>query len=326
MSWTLRPATPGDLPALVSFAQIQWPKRDPQFITRRWWVSSGQCLVAVDENGAIDGICGARRQRVWLGDRTGTAVGICDWYVGGRARGAKIGRALAEEACKGADLCWSLSLSAAAETAFHRLGWSPAPALRVPLFLAPTPVVALAGLRGSVVHSTFSMNNIHSVLPVVCGGVIPRDWVCGMRDPQAWREHLALVPNRSYDLHKVPNGAFAVSRRLAAGAFPRLGPQRVTLVSELIGEEGVAELLGAIARNALVHGSTVMLLPLLDPRIHRAIARSGLWSAVDGFGGVRLPRLGTRFMFRFVVPREAAAWRISALDCDFDLTFGSDRE
>ncbi len=303
-----------DVPALRDFARRTWPERDPTFLERRWWLRAtpAECHVAV-EGGEIHGICGGRRQRVWLGDRVGAAVGICDWYVGEKARGARVGRALAEEALRGADLGWSLSLSAAAETAFHRLGWSPDPAARVPLFVGATPIVAFAGRRGARVD--------HRPLAVEDVARAPGRRAQGMRDADAWRAHLALVPHRTYDLH-VLGETYAVSRRLPMGAFPRLGPQRITLISELSGIAGVPRVLSAVAAHAMRHGSTVMVLPLLDLDVQEQVARVGLWSAAAGYGGVRLPRLGTRFMWRGAAPAE---WRVSALDCDFDLTFGADR-
>lgn len=322
MSWDLRRVEATDGPALRDFARRTWPDRDPTFLERRWWMRAepAEAHVAVDERGEIHGICGGRRQRVWLGDRPGAAVGICDWYVGEEARGARIGRALAEEALRGADLGWSLSLSAAAETAFHRLGWAPDPAARVPLFVGPTPLVAWAGRRGiRVEHQRFSASGLDGVLPWIARD--PDGRAAGMRDADAWRAHLALVPGRTYDLH-VLGETYAVSRRLPLGAFPRLGPQRVTLVSELRGLVGIPRVLSAVAADALKHGSTVLVLPLLDLQAQEQVARAGLWSAAAGYGGVRLPRLGTRFMWRGASPAE---WRVSALDCDFDLTFGADR-
>lgn len=326
MSWTLRRAVPGDADALAAFARRRWPDRDPAFLARRWWMraSPAECHVAVDEDGAIGGICGGRRQRVWLGDREGRAVGICDWYVDDRARGARIGRALAEAALEGADLGWSLSLSEAAETAFRRIGWGPEPAARVPLWVAPTPVVALAGrrVRGIVEHRTFTSATLDEVLLRIAREP-GDDRVHGLRDARAWREHLALVPARTYDLHEVEGGGAVVSRRLPLGAFPRLGPQSITLVADVIGETGVGRALAATASHALRHGSTVLVLPLRDARVEAQVARAGTWSCADGLGGVRLPRLGTRFMWK---GREKAGFRVSALDCDFDLGFGSDRE
>jgi hypothetical protein len=60
--------------------------------------------------------------------------------------------------------------------------------------------------------------------------------------------------------------------------------------------------------------------------MHETLAKAGFFSALASCMNLRVARLATRFMIRqSLAPRLSAAdWRMTALDCDFDLAFGAD--
>ena len=348
------PATPylvrrvhvGDALELANFSRRLWPERDPQGLARRWWLrpSPAQCFAAIAaSDGSIGGICGARAQRVVVRGAPARAVGICDWFVDPVTRGSGVGRLLAEAALRDADVGWSSSLSAAAESAFVKLGFEPVPAARMPLFLTPSVIVAArnalardGGLR--VECRDLSLATLASVAAEIEQARALRQdasFTGGARDLDAWRSHLALVPNRVYQAWLVKNrrgelAALAVSRRLPRGAFPRLGPTRLTLVSELLCDlsqpQRLAPLFRQMALDAVRRGSELMHFPVHDPPMHEMLAKAGFFSALASCMNLRVARLATRFMIRqSLAPKLGAAdWRMTALDCDFDLAFGGD--
>ena len=77
--------------------------------------------------------------------------------------------------------------------------------------------------------------------------------------------------------------ALAVSRRLPRGAFPRLGPTRMTLMTELLCDlshrDRLQPLFRRLAVDALRAGSEVLFYPAYDPPMHETLARAGFFSA-----------------------------------------------
>jgi len=342
--WDVRRARPEDGAALATFSKRLWPRSDPDHLAHRWWMAAkpAQCFAAVAADGAIGGVCGAREQRVFVDGAPATAVGICDWFIDPGTRGSGLGRRLAEAALREAPVAWSLSLSAEAEKAFLKLGFGPDPAHRVPLFLTPSPLAAarhaLAFGRGASVetrefgHAT--LDGLAGELEQARAFRQDAHFTGGARDLAAWRAHLAMVPQRTYQAHLLRNGrgeltALAVSRRLPRGAFPRLGPTRLTLISELLCEPSQADqlqpLFRRLAADALGAGSEWLFYPAYDPPMHAALARAGFFSAEASWMGLRIPRLSTRFMTRqSLAPAVVASrWRVTPLDCDYDLGFGA---
>lgn len=344
----VRRVEPADVGALESFSSRLWPRRDPAALGRGWWLEARppQRFAAFSaSNGSIGGICGAREQRVLVRGVPARAVGICDWFIDPNTRGSGIGRKLAEAALAGADVGWASSLSAEAERAFLKLGFGPDPALRMLLFLTASVVVAARSalpLRGGLAVEThsFSLATLDSI-----AAELEQAWALrqderftgGARDLEAWRAHLELVPSRVYQAHLLRGGkgelvALAVSRRLARAGFPRLGPTRLTLVSDLLCDLSQRERLGPLFRrmalDALRSGSELMLFPAYDPPLHEALAQAGFFSAQASFLNVRIRRLSTRFMTRQSLAPEvnASHFRITALDCDYDLGMGADAE
>lgn len=333
-----------DAPELESFSMRLWPRRDPAVLAQGWWLkaSPAQCFAAFSvSNGSIGGICGARAQRVFLRGAPARAVGICDWFVDPATRGSGIGRRLAEAALGGADVGWSSSLSTEAESAFLKLGFSPVPAQRMPLFLSPAVIVAARNaLRFRSGRSVETRDFSHATLGSIAAEIeqaraLRQDdqFTGGARDLDAWRSHLMLVPNRIYRAYILRNRqaelvAFAVSRRLARGGFPRLGPTRLTLIGDLLCDpsqrQQLAPLFRRMAFDAIRAGSELLLYPAHDPPMHETLAQAGFFSALDSCMNLRIPRLATRFMTRqSIVPGIGAAqWRITAFDCDYDLAFG----
>jgi len=346
-AWSIRRARPGDGAALAAFSRRLWPKADPDHLMHRWWMKAepAQCFAAVADDGSIGGVCGARQQRVFVGGAPASAVGICDWFIDPETRGSGLGRKLADAALDQAQVAWSLSLSAEAEKAFLKLKFGPDPAHRVPLFLTPSPLVAarhaLAMGGGlSVETRDFGHADLDSL-----AAELEQAWAFrqdahftgGARDVEAWRSHLAMVPQRTYQAHLLRDGrsrlvALAVSRRLPRGAFPRLGPTRITLISELLCDPSQADRLQPLFRrlavDAMRAGSELLYYPAYDPPMHRALARAGFLSAEASWMGWRIPRLSTRFMTRqSLAPTIVASqWRVTPFDCDYDLGFGADAE
>jgi GNAT superfamily N-acetyltransferase len=346
-SWTIRRAQPGDGPALAAFSKRLWPKVDPDHLIHRWWMKAkpAQCFAAVGSDGSIGGICGAPEQRVFVGGTPANAVGICDWFIDPETRGSGLGRKLADAALNVAQVGWSFSLSAEAETAFLKLRFGPDPAHRVPLFLTPTPLVAARHALGfgsgmSVETRDIGHANLHSLAGEIEQARAFRQdalFTGGARDLDAWRSHLSVVPQRTYQAHILRDRrsalvALAVSRRLPRGAFPRLGPTRMTLLVELLCDlshrDHLQPLFRRLAVDALRAGSEVLFYPAYDPPMHEALARAGFFSAEASWMGLRIPRLSTRFMTRqSIAPAVVASqWRVTPLDCDYDLAFGADAE
>lgn len=346
-AWTIRRVQPGDGDALAAFAERLWPERDPGSFRRRWWtrVEPAQCFGAFSEQGSVGGTCAAREQGVFVDGQAARAVGICDWFVDPSTRGAGLGRKLAEAALRDREVAWSLSLSEEAEVAFAKLKFGPVPALRVPLFLTPSPLVAArhALAFGSGLDAE-TRDLSHSSLDTLAGELdqaraFRQDvrFTGGARDIEAWRSHLALVPKRTYQVHLLRNRqaelvALAVSRRLPRGGFSRLGPTRLTLISELLCDPAyrarLQPLFRRVAGDALLAGSELLCCPLYDPPMHPVLARAGFFSAHASWLGWRIPRLSTRFMARQSIAPTAvpSAWRVTAFDCDFDLGLGADAE
>jgi hypothetical protein len=333
--------------ALAAFSKRLWPKTDPGHLTRRWWMRTRptQCFAAVGSDGSIGGVCGAREQQVFVRGTPARAVGICDWFIDPETRGSGLGRKLADAALHEAEVAWSFSLSADAEKAFLKLQFGPNPAHRVPLFLAPAAFVAArhalsSGGGVSVQTRDFGYASLDSLAGEIEQARTFRQvehFTGGARDLEAWRSHLSAVPDRTYQAHLLRNGraeliALAVSRRLARGAFPRLGPSRMTLLTELLCDlshrDRLQPLFRRLAVDAVRAGSEVLFFPAYDPPMHQAIARAGFFSAVTSWMGLRIPRLSTRFMTRQAIVPEAIAsqWRVTPLDCDYDLGFGADAE
>jgi GNAT superfamily N-acetyltransferase len=346
-AWTIRRAQPGDEDALAAFSKRLWPRSDPGHLMHRWWMKAkpAQCFAAVSSDGAVGGICGAPEQRVYVGGAPATAVGICDWFIDPETRGSGLGRKLADAALSEAEVAWSFSLSAEAEKAFLKLEFGPDPAHRVPLFLTPSPLVAarhaLAFGGGlSVETRDFGHANLDSLADEIEQARAFRQdalFTGGARDLDAWRSHLSVVPHRTYQAHILRDRrselvALAVSRRLPRGAFPRLGPTRMTLMTELVCDlsrrDQLQPLFRRLAIDALRAGSEVLFYPAYDPPMHEALARAGFFSAEASWMGLRIPRLSTRFMTRqSIAPSVVASqWRVTPFDCDYDLAFGADAE
>jgi GNAT superfamily N-acetyltransferase len=345
--WTIRRALPDDAAALAAFSKRLWPRSDPDHLMHRWWMKAkpAQCFAAVANDGTIGGVCGAREQRVFVDGVPTTAVGICDWFIDPETRGSGLGRRLADAALSEAQVAWSLSLSAEAEKAFLKLKFGPDPAHRVPLFLTPSPLVAARhalafGTGLSVETRAFGHANLDSLaveLERAWGLRQDAHFTGGARDLEAWRAHLGMVPQRTYQAHLLRDGrsglvALAVSRRLPRGAFPRLGPTRMTLISELLCDLSRADqlqpLLRRVAVDAMRNGSEILFYPAYDPPMHRTLARAGFFSAEASWMGLRIPRLSTRFMTRqSLAPAIVASqWLVTPFDCDYDLGFGADAE
>jgi GNAT superfamily N-acetyltransferase len=346
-AWIIRRVEPGDGEALAAFALRLWPDRDPGAFRRRWWMNStpAQCFGAFAGDGSVGGVCAARQQEVFVRGVAARAVGICDWFVDPGTRGAGLGRRLVEAALVEHQVAWSLSLSAEAEGAFVKLKFGPYPALRVPLFLAPSPLVAVRHAlslgRGLDVETrSFDHASVDSLADEfeqagAFGSKV--NFTGGARDLEAWRSHLALVPRRSYQAHLLRDRqaglvAVAVSRRLPRGGFPRLGPTRLTLISELLyqpsHQDRLQLLFRRVAVNALRAGSELLCCPIYDPPAHEVLARAGFFSSEASWRGWRVPRLSTRFMSRQAIAPVTGPlpWRVTALDCDFDLGLGADAE
>jgi acyl carrier protein/GNAT superfamily N-acetyltransferase len=345
--YVVRRVEPGDARELEGFSRRLWPRRDPEALARRWWLkaSPAQCFAAFAVGGSIAGVCGAREQRVFVRGAPARAVGICDWFVDPGARGSGIGRRLAEAALGTAEVGWSSSLSAEAEKAFLRLGFGPEPAQRMPLFLTPSVVVAARNalsLGGSlrVEARSFGLATLDSIASEIQQAVdfrLDARFTGGARDLDAWRSHLELVPGRTYQAYLLRDRqarlvALAVSRRLARGAFPRLGPTRLTLVVDLLCDlsqrDRLTPLLRRMAFDAVRAGSELLLVPAYDPPVHETLAKAGFLSAQASWMNLRVPRLSTRFMTRqSIAPGVATSeWRMTAFDCDFDLGLGADAE
>jgi hypothetical protein len=346
--WIIRRVEPGDGDALAAMSKRLWPRTDPDHLRRRWWMKAtpAQCFAAVATDGSIGGVCGAREQQVFVHGAPARAVGICDWFIDPETRGSGLGRKLADAALRDAEVAWSFSLSADAEKAFLKLKFGPDPAHRVPLFLAPSALVAarhvLASRNGLTVETRdFGQGSLDALAGEIEQARSYRQdalFTGGARDLDAWRSHLALAPHRrTYQAHTLRDRggvlvALAVSRRLARGAFPRLGPTRLTLLTDLLCHlsyrDRLQPLFRRLAVDALRAGSEVLFYPGYDPPMHEALARAGLFSAGASWLGLRIPRLSTRFMTRQSIAPEAVAsqWRVTPLDCDYDLGFGADAE
>jgi GNAT superfamily N-acetyltransferase len=341
--WIIRRVEASDQEALAALSKRLWPKADPGHLTHRWWMntSPSQCFAAVGSDGAIGGVCGAREQQVFVRGTPARAVGICDWFIDPETRGSGLGRKLADAALREAEVAWSLSLSADAEKAFLKLKFGPDPAHRVPLFLAPSAFVAArhalsSGGGLSVETRDFGHASVDSLADEIEQARAFRQdehFTGGARGLEAWRSHLSAVPHRTYQAHLLRNDraeliALAVSRRLTRGAFPRLGPTRLTLLTELLcdlsNRDRLQPLFRRLAVDATRAGSEILFYPAYDPPMHQSIARAGFFSAAASWMGLRIPRLSTRFMTRQSIAPEVGAsqWRVTPLDCDYDLAFG----
>jgi hypothetical protein len=345
--WIIRRVEPGDGDALAAMSKRLWPRTDPDHLRRRWWMNAtpAQCFAAVATDGSIGGVCGAREQQVFVHGAPARAVGICDWFIDPETRGSGLGRKLADAALSEAEVGWSFSLSAEAEKAFLKLKFGPDPAHRVPLFLTASALVAgrnalALGSDLSAETLDFGQANVDSLAGEIEQARAFRQdalFTGGARDLDAWRSHLSVVPRRTYQAHILRDRrarlvALAVSRRLARGAFPRLGPARMTLLTELLCDLSQRNRLGPLFRriavDALRAGSEVLFYPAYDPPMHQALAGAGFFSADASWMGLRIPRLSTRFMTRqSLAPSVVASqWRVTPLDCDYDLAFGADAE
>jgi len=343
--WTIRRVRAEDEEQLVAFAKRMWPRQDARTFVHRFWMNATppQCFGAFAHNESIGGVCAAREQRVFVAGVPANAVGICDWFVDATTRGTGLGRKLADAALREAQVGWAFSVSAGAEKAFLKLGFSPE--LRVLMFLTPSALVAARNalpFRGGLTVETrnFSHADVDSIageLEQARGFRQDAHFTGGARDVDAWRSHLKLMPSRIYQAHILRNRqaelvALAVSRRLRRGAFPRLGPTRLTLVSELLCDLRNRELLQPLFRrvafDALSSGSELLVLPMYDPPMHDVLARAGFFSSAASWLGLRIPRLSTRVMIRQrIAPDvEPSDWRVTAFDCDFDLEFGAEAE
>ena len=346
-AWTIRRVEPGDGDELAAFARRLWPKRDPGSFVGRWWMKAkpAQCFGAFASTGSLGGVCGAREQRVLVRGVPASAVGICDWFIDPETRGSGLGRKLVEASLRDADVAWSLSLSGEAEKAFLKLKFSPDPAHRVPLFLTPSALVATRhalafGSGLSIETRDFSHGSLDSLAGEIEQARAFRQdahFTGGARDLDAWRSHLFFVPKRVYQAHMLRDRrgelvALAVSRRLERGGFSRLGPTRLTLMSELLCDlshrDQLQPLFRRVAIDALRAGSELLLFPAYDPPMHEVLARAGFFSADASWMRLRLPRLSTRFMTRQSIAPDVgpSQWRVTALDCDFDLGLGADAE
>jgi len=336
---------PEDRQHVRAFASRVWSDSAAGHFDERWWWNSApvQAMVARHETtGDIAALCAGRRSRIAVGERVFECTAICDWFVSPDHKGKNLGVLIARALTDQVDVGTTMSISDDAVAGFAKLGWGPSPAGLIPFFWAAPPVLwrhRLAGRKArryAVESQALSLASAERVLDdeldALWEASRPTRPVSMVRDARALREHLALVPTRQYRLTTARSEGrlvgYVLSRDLPRNAFPRLGPTRITLLSDILTasahDDAFAELLPRVLHDAAADGQDSALAMTTYRAYFGVMASHGLLSSEPSALGVRIPRLKTRFMV--LPPKEAEidAERLylTALDSDGDLSFG----
>jgi GNAT superfamily N-acetyltransferase len=334
----------GDEEALARFAQKIWPRTRPAVLGARWWWNAPRepqaWVVEHRPSQAIVALCAARETQLEVRGHRYAAASIGDWYVSPDHSGKGLGRMLVTESSRAHAVMYTTSISEHAATSFSRLGWRGNEAL--PLFMAPTPLMATLGARdGKNVELRFDdirSNDSPSLddLDGLWGSDGPHAPIGVPRNAAHVLSHVALVPHRTYRLLRTYRHGrltgFGLWRILAKRSFRGLPWLRIGLLSDYYvapSDLDTFRALVAAVSRALIGDGCAFFLALSTQRPHmRALTGMGCASPTLPLLGKWLGRLSSRSMHSadLDLGRFVDDWHVTFADNDMDLGLGSAAE
>jgi hypothetical protein len=321
---------------LIQFAAAVWPDRSPhEHFLAGWWTRAdpaGAVAAVHRPTGEMAGICGGRPCEWAIADESVPAVAICDWYVASAHAGRGLGKRLVQQFEVPGRFLYAFSISEAAIANFTKLGWQGP--YRSALMILPLPRLvgipwSLTTRRGGLELRDYEIGGGESLgalaadLDQIEAGRRGDECAHMRRGAQDWSWRLSLCGNRRYRFCVARQAGkplgYVVARPMAPGSSRQLGNLRAAITTDLVAVNDDAEVLRALARQAVAIASdlraAVALTATTSAAHRRALARAGFLSQNFPLLGGVLARRAPQFMW---LPRGPAA---SLAANDLALTF-----